>query len=103
MKRRHYYILVFLCGGTDISTASYMCRSDYKRRCVTSAMISNGKKYLGLPDNAMLLSVSYLGHMTDSEYHLAEYYEFSLPLLLRNWPVLIRRFIKGLFGKDEIK
>lgn len=65
LKTRYHYFSVCLSDESGkIRSAIIQSRS----RCVTAAIIKQAYEHLSFPDTAVLISVSWLGKMTQNEY-----------------------------------
>lgn len=66
----HWYCFTYI--GTDLKTNTHgayaSAYSSYTKNFVTLRMINNNKQHAGLKNDAVLLSVSYLGYMTKEEF-----------------------------------
>lgn len=65
----HWYCFSFkgTCLKTNSDCSSSICVSREEKK-ITMANIREGKKYAGVKDSAVLISASYLGHMTTEEF-----------------------------------
>lgn len=63
-KQYHWYNFCFLNGGTWGSMAYGVKEKDK----ITKSIISKAKAEMGLPEQSVMISCSYLGFMTEKEH-----------------------------------
>jgi len=68
-NKRHWYAISFLYGESSSHTYSSGCVSLMKKDKLSINTLKAIKSACNVPENAVIIAVSYLGHMTEKEFN----------------------------------
>jgi hypothetical protein len=67
-EKKHWYCFAFVGGQAEFGRECRACTyTGYQDKLITMPRIKENKRYAGVKDDAVLLSVSYLGYMTKEQ------------------------------------